>query len=74
MYNVRRATSSCFCIKVDIVELRAVLLSSGLGFGLGSGGLGLHIIVLPRLYVIANHIFCPYTSQLVWIPRCLTVL
>ena len=70
MYNVRRATSSCFCIKVDIVELRAVLLSSGLGFGLGSGGLGLHIIVLPRLY----HIFRPYTSQLVWIPRCLTVL
>jgi len=38
MYNVRRAASSCFCIKVDIVELRAVLLSSCLGFGLGSRG------------------------------------
>jgi len=44
------------------------------GLVLGNGSLGLHIIVVSCLYVMANHSFHPYTSQLVWIPRCLTVL
>jgi len=30
------------------------------GLGLGSGGLGLQIIVLSCLYVTPNHIFRPY--------------
>ena len=44
------------------------------GPGLGNGSLGLHIVVLSCLYVMANHSFRPYTSQLVWIPHCLAVL
>ena len=34
----------------------------------------IQIIVLSCLYVMVNHIFRPYMSQLVCIPRCLTVL
>ena len=44
------------------------------GLVLGNGSLGLHIIVVSCLYVMANHSFRPYTSQLVWIPHCLAVL
>ena len=44
------------------------------GLVLGNGSLGLHIIVVSCVYVMANHSFHPYTSQLVWIPRCLTAL
>jgi len=34
-------------------------LLGGLGLGLGSGGLGFCIIVLPCLYVMVNRIFRP---------------
>ena len=49
-------------------------LLGGLGLSLGSGGLGLQIIVLSCLYLMVNHILCPYLSQLFRIPRWLTVL
>ena len=44
------------------------------GLVLGNGSLGLRIIVVSCLYVMANHSSIQYTLQLVWIPRCLTVL
>jgi len=40
-------------------------LLGGLGLGLGSGGLGFCIIVLPCLYVMVNRIFRPHISQFI---------